>query len=77
MQPEKAAFYVTGMYNFQDDIERCDAPTFPPSFCIKCRKQIKLNSDDISLGSAGAQCGSHLDDLLNGVPESSIHRISR
>ncbi|KAL1744541.1 hypothetical protein HDZ31DRAFT_38378 [Schizophyllum fasciatum] len=65
--PEKQAWYMTNNYNFQDDILRANPPSFAPKRCTACGKPVKQNSEAVSFGPRGVQCGRCTE---SGIPRA-------
>jgi hypothetical protein len=72
-QTETEAGYMTSNYNFQEDIERARPPDFQPTKCIKCGKQIKLNSEVSSRSVEGTRCQRCAGDMARGIPKENIY----
>ncbi|KAG8698388.1 hypothetical protein FRC08_005964, partial [Ceratobasidium sp. 394] len=53
---ETSTWYLTSSFNFLEDIERANPPSFAPTMCCKCGQQIKLNIDGVSYGRGGKEC---------------------
>ncbi|KAG8793559.1 hypothetical protein FRC12_002354 [Ceratobasidium sp. 428] len=72
---ERTAWYMTDSYNFLEDIERANPPSFWPTKCIKCGRAILLNIEAHSSGVQGMICSDCMGGTYAGIPGANVRRL--
>ncbi|KAG8742062.1 hypothetical protein FRC10_002045 [Ceratobasidium sp. 414] len=70
---ETSAWYLTNNYNFLEDIERANPPSFAPTACSKCGAPIKLNVEAVMHGPNGKECQRCSAALASSVPRTNMY----
>ncbi|QRV85776.1 MYND Zn-finger protein [Ceratobasidium sp. AG-Ba] len=63
-EAETETWYMTNHFNFQEDIERANPPSFVPTKCSKCGREMKLNVEGYTHGPNGKECQRCMAGLM-------------
>ncbi|KAG8698387.1 hypothetical protein FRC08_005963 [Ceratobasidium sp. 394] len=72
---ETATWYLTNNFNFLEDVERANPPSFAPTKCSKCGQPIKLNVEAVMHGPNGKECSRCSAAFTASIPRANTYAM--